>query len=82
MNEALHDPTVWDFTIKVFQTVLLPLIGYITWVLRDIRAQLSVLNGRLIKLETWKEEHKKQDDDRHEDLSRRVDRSHPPWRAR
>jgi len=50
-----------------------PAVLYGTWVLRDIRNQLRILNGRMIRVETWRDEHEKLDDERHRENVRRLE---------
>jgi len=50
--------------MQFVQVFLIPLLGYAAWVLRDINEQLKALNGRIIRVETWKEGHEKLDDTR------------------
>ena len=50
--------------MQVVQVFLIPLLAYCTYVLRDINNQLRVLNGRIIRVESWREGHEKLDDAR------------------
>lgn len=40
--------------------------------LKDIAKSLGLVNGRIGKLETWKDLHDKQDDERHKDIKERI----------
>jgi hypothetical protein len=61
-----------DTLLRLTETLLVPLLGYGAYVLRGIRNELRSLNGRLIHMEAWRDQHDKQDDDRHHDLLRRL----------
>ncbi len=53
--------------------------GLLGWVLRgvsEIKKDLRTQNGRIGKLETWKVEHEKRDDDRHREEGKRSDERH------
>ena len=60
--------------LGLLQGLLVPVLGYGAWILRDIRNQLRTLNGRMIKIEEWRELHDKQDDERHRDLTTQLGR--------
>lgn len=62
-----------DNVYKFIQTILLPLLGYGAYVLRDIRNQLQAMNGRLLKSEAWMKAHEKLDDDRFSGIKRELD---------
>ena len=50
--------------LDLLDKLVLPLIGYGAWVLRDIRDHLRILNGRLTRAEQWGVDHEKQDEER------------------
>lgn len=52
----------------ILQYGVLPLMAYVTWVLRDIRDQLRTMNGRMIDMERWRQDHDVRDDERFERL--------------
>ena len=79
MPSAVTEARDW---LGLLQGLLVPVLGYGAWILRDIRNQLRTLNGRMIKIEEWRGAHDKQDDERHEDLTAHVDRlSDRRWRG-
>lgn len=63
-----------DAGIRAMQVVVVPVISYGAWVLKDIRDQLRAMNGRLLTMEQWRADHDKQDDHRHDTVQRDVDR--------
>ena len=63
-----------DIAIRLIQVVIVPVTGYGAWVLRDIRDQLRRMNGRVLVSETWREDHTKQDDERHRKLEADMER--------
>lgn len=70
---------------EIARTLLVPIIGYLTYILRDIRGQLQQINGRLIDLERWRQEHAKWDDDHHQQVDQALTRlenrmDHARWR--
>ena len=38
------------------QTLAVPILAYGSWVLRDLRNQVRQMNGRVIRLEQWKDD--------------------------
>ena len=48
--------------LSTLQTLAVPMLGYGVKVLWDIRKQLQMLNGRLGRLEQWKEDHEGQEE--------------------
>ena len=40
--------------------------------LKEIVKNLSIINGRVGKVEAWKESHDKQDDERHDDIKESI----------
>lgn len=52
-----------DYNLKdlvpVIQIIAVPLLGYGAKVLQDIRRELRQMNGRITRLEEWKEGHEK-----------------------
>lgn len=48
-------------TLSLAQLLAVPVIGYGVRILRDIRDEFRVLNGRVTSLETWKDDHKEMD---------------------
>ena len=48
--------------LSTLQTLAVPMLGYGVKVLWDIRKQLQTLNGRMGRLEQWKEDHKEQEE--------------------
>ena len=53
------------------QTIVVPIVGYGAFMLKGIRDEFRKLNGRLGRLEQWKEDHVEQT---HEALQRDLDR--------
>lgn len=58
---SLVDLSEWA---GIFRALALPAIGYVAYVVRDIRNELRAINGRLGRMEQWREDHEKRDDDR------------------
>lgn len=54
----------------VFNTIANIVLLYLAW---QIYGEVRKTNGRLIKLETWQNIHEKADDDRHREISQRLD---------
>ena len=60
---------------------VLAAIGVVIWwgirqivtELKKINERLNLINGRVGKMETWKDMHEKQDDERHEHLEKATD---------
>ena len=48
--------------LSTLQSLAVPLIGYGVKVLWDIRQQLQTLNGRMGRLEQWRDDHKEQEE--------------------
>lgn len=67
-----HD--LFDTALRLWQVVVVPVAGWGAWVLTDIRNQLRTLNGRMLTMEQWRADHDKQDDHRHESVTRDVER--------
>ena len=65
--------------LSTLQSLAVPMLGYGVKVLWDIRSQLQTLNGRMGKLEQWKEDHKDQEDRNIEHLEKRIDQC-PAWK--
>ena len=63
----------WSNLLPTLQTLVLPLMSYGVKVLWDIRKQLQTLNGRLVKLEQWKEDHKEQEDKNLEHIGKLIE---------
>lgn len=63
-----------DVAIKFAQISLVPAIWAGILVLRGIREQLSMLNGRMIRQEQWSDGHEKLDKERFEDLGDQISR--------
>lgn len=63
--------------MQIVQVFLIPLLAYCAWVLRDINNQLRALNGRIIRVESWKEGHEKLDDTRFEAISVILQHTNP-----
>ena len=55
----------------VIQAIVAPVVGYGVYVLKGVRDEFRRLNGRLGRLEQWKEDHV---DQTHEALQRDLDR--------
>lgn len=70
---AEPQPATLEIVLKIVQIIVLPVLGYVTFVLRDIRSNLNKLNGRVGKLEEWTRGHEKLDQVRHEDIRRELD---------
>lgn len=74
----------WDMVIRIGHMVVSLVIIPGVYYLRGIQHTLDMMNDRMIRQETWRAAHDKQDDERHEDVNRRlhvverrVDRFHP-----
>lgn len=52
----------------IFRALALPAIGYVAYVVRDIRNELRRINGRLGRMEQWRDDHEKHDDNRFSQL--------------
>lgn len=65
---------VLDLTalVSTLQTLVVPALGYGLKLLWDIREHLRVLNGRVIKLETWSEGHEELDIERAKALKEKI----------
>lgn len=48
--------------MQIVQTLLIPLLGYAVWVLREINTKLHGLNIRITTMEEWAKGHEKLDD--------------------
>ena len=57
---------------EIFNLIVLPVLSYFAWVLRDINLQLRKINGRVIGLEEWHRGHDKLDDGRFEQVNAEV----------
>ncbi len=64
----------------LFMSILASIGAVIWWGVRQIVAELkkindrlNIINGRVGKMETWKDGHEKQDDERHEHLDKETD---------
>lgn len=53
------------------QAIVAPVVGYGVYVLKGVRDEFRKLNGRLGRIEQWKEDHV---DQTHEALQRDIDR--------
>ena len=66
------DADTVDTTIRIIHAVvslaIVPGVHY----LRGIRQQLVTMNEEIIRNEQWRLAHDKQDDERHEDVSKRL----------
>lgn len=62
-----------EATGTVVQTFIAPILAYAAYVLRDVRQELRTLNGRLIKVETWKDMHDHADERLHGELDARLE---------
>lgn len=60
--------------VQLVNLVVVPALVYGGTVLRDIREQLKIQNGRLVAAETWRVFHDKSDDERHSQI--RSEMSH------
>lgn len=58
----------------ILSKLLVPIIGYVAWVLQDIRGELRRLSDAVLTLSAWKDSHDRQDDDRHQYLQREMAR--------
>lgn len=54
----------WNLGLNVAQTLLVPIFGFGTYVLRGINQELRKLNGRVIRMEQWQKDHESHDKDR------------------
>lgn len=64
-----------DQTLKWLEWVralIMPFLGYLAWLQRDILHQLRLLNGKVGRLEVRQDEHEKHDEQRVADLHDRV----------
>ena len=59
--------------LSTLQSLVVPIIGYGVKVLWDIRAQLQTLNGRMGKLEQWRDDHKEQEETNMEHLKELIE---------
>jgi TolA-binding protein len=68
----------------LFERLVVPILGYGAYILRDIRNQLRAMNGRLMKMEEWRELHHEQDERFHQETAARVtylERRHHPGKG-
>lgn len=56
----------------VARTFIAPILAYAAYVLRDIRTELRTLNGRMTRVEAWKEAHDDLDERLHLEYDRRL----------
>ena len=61
----------WITTL--FQIIIVPTVIYGVNVLREIRSQLTTLNGRMIKQEQWSDGHEKLDQERLDAVADRLE---------
>ena len=68
-----------DDIIQAAQVLIVPAVSAAAIYLRrlsvgidGVKEELHTLNGRLIKLETWKSDHHDVDESRHNELSERI----------
>lgn len=61
-----------DFTIRIVEILLVPILTYGAYILRDIRNEMRRMNGRMVSMEVWRTMHDKQDDERHHDVITRI----------
>lgn len=62
--------------MPIVQTIGIPLLGYGAYLLRDIRDELRRLNGRVVRLEQWREDHEIFADRARAEINREFDRIH------
>lgn len=55
--------------LPIVQTFIVPVIGYVGYVMRGIRNEFRVLNGRMTRIEEWRHNHS-------EAMERELDQIH------
>lgn len=56
------------------EAVIVGLLGYLLKITSDVRDQLRQINGRLGRMEEWRNSHEKSDDERHLTVLKHIDR--------
>ncbi len=59
--------------VTVVQVLIVPIAGYWAFVLRDMRDRIGAQNGRLGRMEEWRDSHEKLDDERHNSTNTAID---------
>lgn len=59
---------------NIVSQLLVPLIAYGAYILRDIRGELRRLSDTLIEVNSWRAAHDRRDDERHQQLERELHR--------
>lgn len=67
------DWSTWKDIADFVAKLAVPLLGYGTMVLRDIRSEMRKLSEGLLVLETQHEAHQRQADERHETVRRELE---------
>lgn len=67
------DLGLWDYVRFATQFVVLPIIGLTLRLAYDIRTELRKLNGRMIKIEEWRENHVDEHERERHDLRDDID---------
>jgi len=58
--------------VNTIQALVVPVLGYLAYVLRSILTELRTMNSRIIKLEQWQLDHTVDDERRLHRLERMV----------
>ncbi len=59
--------------LAILQIVVVPMVAYVAWVIRDIRTKVNSMDVRLSRIEEWSRGHEKLDDERFEGLTHRIE---------
>jgi hypothetical protein len=62
--------------IDIIDKLVVPLIGWVAWEIRNVNMQLRVMNGRLGKVEQWAEDHDEHDRTRFDAVNRYLGMHH------
>lgn len=81
MPDVLIQEVLKDVSLTSLNLLLTLLIVFILWKggkllvakLGELTDQVKITNGNVTALKTWKDDHNKQDDERHEELKSKLD---------
>lgn len=59
--------------VYVGEGAILVLLGFVLRISSTTRDEVRAMNGRLASMETWRQDHVKWDDERHENIKERFE---------
>lgn len=73
----MAESDIFRSLLGIIDKLIVPILGYVAYVQREIRNELRALNGRMIKQEQWSHDHDKLDTERFMGLKRELERLGP-----